>query len=108
LGGPSDFSEAAEDAADLGLDDIAGQLAGLTPQGFAVWPDNMATVDAWLVVCTQWRVTAMANGQVLWLGLDYASAKVGLDCADTVLTAQQWANLRMMERVASAALNGNR
>lgn len=68
----------------------------------------MAVVDAWMVVCTQWRVTSMANGQVLWLGLDYASVKVGLDGAGTTLTTGQWSSLRMMERVASAALNGNR
>jgi hypothetical protein len=68
----------------------------------------MIVADAWLVVCTQWQAVSMANGQVLWLGLDYSGAKVGLDGANIVLTPSQWSSLRMMERVASAALNGNR
>lgn len=79
-----------------------------TPAGFAVWPDNMPIVDAWLIVCSQWRATAMANGQVLWLGLDYASAKVALDGAGVTLTVDQWAGLRLMERIAAAALNGQK
>lgn len=90
----------------LGLGELADALTAQTPDGFAVWPDNMAVVDAWMVVCTQWRVTSMADGRVLWLGLDYASVKVGLDAAATALTPPEWSSLRMMERVASAALNG--
>lgn len=68
----------------------------------------MAVVDAWLVVCSQWRTTAMANGQVLWHGLDYGSAGRGLDDAGVHLTPTQWSGLRLMERGAAAALNGQR
>lgn len=87
---------------------IAKQLGQQAPDGFAVWPDNMIVVDAWMVVCTQWRTTGLANGQVLWHGLDYKGAGEGLDRAAIVLSPGEWASLRMMERVASAVLNGNR
>lgn len=73
-----------------------------------MWPENMTVVDAWLVVCSQWRTIALADGRVLWHGLDYASAKVGLDAAALELSAQQWAALRLMERAAAAVLNGQR
>jgi uncharacterized protein YbdZ (MbtH family) len=85
--------------------DVAERLKA-EPRRFGVWPENMAVVDAWMVVCSQWRTTALANGQVLWTGLDYASAKVGLDMASVALTPAQWSGLRLMERVAAAVLNG--
>lgn len=68
----------------------------------------MVITDAWLAVCTQWNTVSMANGQVLWHGLRYGDAGESLDRAGITLTPEQWANLRMMERVAAAALNGNR
>ena len=95
-------------AAELGNAELADQLVAQTPDGFEVWPDNMIVADAWLAVCTQWRTTGMSNGQVLWHGLDYGGAGESLDRAAIVLTPEQWANLRMMERVAAATLNGNR
>lgn len=90
------------------MGDIAAQLARQTPRGFAVWPDNMIVADAWLIVCTQWKTTGLANGQVLWHGLDYSGACQMIDRAAVVLSPGEWASLRMMERVAAAALNGNR
>ena len=86
---------------------IAASLAG-EPQGFKVWPENMPIVEAWLAIATQWRTVALADGRVLWLGLDYASVKVGLDAERHALSGQQWAGLRVMERSAGTALNGTR
>lgn len=88
--------------------EIAASLAAAEPEGFPVWPENMPIVDAWLVVCSQWRAVAMSSGQVLWLGLDYAAARAGLECAAIALSPAQWSSLRLMERVAAAALNGSR
>lgn len=88
--------------------EIAASLATVEPQGFPVWPDNMPITDAWLVACTQWRAISMADGRVLWLGLDYTGVRSGLLEAAITLSPSQWAGLRLMERIASSALNGNR
>lgn len=92
----------------LGAHELADRLAAKTPKGFPIWPDNMIVADAWLVVCTQWNATSMANGQMLFHGLRYGDAGEGLDRAEIKLTAGQWASLRMMERTAAATLNGSR
>ena len=68
----------------------------------------MPIVYAWLIVSSQWRVVAMADGRVLWLGLDYTGARSGLEMAGVSLSASQWAGVRLMESVASSALNGVR
>lgn len=88
--------------------DEAAELAEADAPGFSVWPDNMPVIDAFMVVCTQWNTTSLANGQVLYHGLNYTGVKVGLDGADITLLPEQWADLRMVERVASAAMNGRR
>lgn len=87
---------------------MADRLRQARPQGFAVWPENMAVVDAWMIVNSQWNALSLANGQVLWLGLRYGDAKVSLDQAAIALTPEQWSRLRLMERVAAATLNGKR
>lgn len=98
-----------EDAERMGLPpEIAEQLADAKPKGFEVWPENMGIVDAWLIICSQWRASAMPNGQLLYHGLDYASAQAGLAMAGVTLAPGDWSGVRLMERVASAALNGIR
>lgn len=87
---------------------MADLLVKQMPKGFPVWPDNMAVTDAWLVVCTQWNATSMVDGRMYFHGLNYTGAGEGLNRAEVVLTADQWAGLRMMERIAAAVLNGNR
>lgn len=88
--------------------EVVAELAGHEATGIEVWPDNMMIVDAWLIVCTQWNTVSLASGQVLYHGLRYGDVKVALDQAEVFLRPAQWAGLRLMERVASAALNGQR
>ncbi len=68
----------------------------------------MLVADAWLSVCSQWNTTSLADGRLLWHGLNYVSVKVGLDGAAIALSPAQWAGLRLMERVAASTLNGSR
>lgn len=90
------------------MSELADRLRQSRPQGFAVWPENMAIVDAWMIVNTQWNALSLPNGQVLWLGLRYGDVKVSLGEAHIALTPEQWSRLRLMERVAAATLNGKR
>ncbi|PHP17651.1 hypothetical protein CG471_21760 [Sphingobium sp. IP1] len=75
---------------------------------FGVFPENMATVNAFLTVASQWRMTPLALGKVYWQGLDYTAAKAGLDLAQISLTPAQWAGVQLMEDTARAVLNGYR
>lgn len=76
------------------------------PKGFEVWPDNMAIVDLWLAIASQWRTAPLADGRVHWIGLDYGAVRAGFELAAAIVTAALWAGVRDMERAAAAALNG--
>jgi hypothetical protein len=86
--------------------DLRGRLGAA---GAGVWPQNSDAVSAFLAVATQWRTT-LAPGprgaRLVWLGLDYAAAKVALDAVGIAVTAELWAALTIMELAARAALNG--
>jgi hypothetical protein len=66
----------------------------------------MAAVDAWSVIASQWRTVPLADGRVHWLGLDYTAVRAGLEMASVTVATEVWAMVRVMERAASAALNG--
>lgn len=77
---------------------------------FEVWPENWATVEAFLLVSTQWRVVqqggGMAPGHTYWIGLDYAGVAVGLSGHGIDATPEIWRGLRVMEAAARNTLNG--
>lgn len=73
-----------------------------------MWRQNWDIVAAFLLVATQWRLIALANGGTYWLGLDYSAVKIGHDGAGISLTPPQWRGLRTMEAAARDALNGVR
>lgn len=75
---------------------------------FEVFSVNMAVVDLWLVISTQWRTAPLADGRVHWLGLDYAAVRAGLELAGRAIAAAEWAGVQLMERAAAEALNGIR
>ncbi|MET4247563.1 DUF1799 domain-containing protein [Bradyrhizobium sp. LA6.7] len=93
-------------------DDLAGEFDG-------VWRENVKTVEAFLTVCGQWRVVPrggggtiapMAGGIILpivplFIGLDYASVRVGLDAEGFEVTPLLWRGLRAMEQAAVKGLN---
>lgn len=75
-----------------------------------LWPENIEAVDAFLKASTQWRVTALslglAPGRLVYIGLDYAGARAGMEAAGILLTPKLWHGVRIMEVAALEALNG--
>ena len=78
---------------------------------FALWADHEAAWEAWAAVATQWRVVAVGGiegGTLVWLGLDYGSARAALDLAGLAVTPATWAELRCIEAGAIEELNRGR
>ncbi len=71
-----------------------------------VWPEHAATVEAFLAIAGQWRMVAGMGG-MLALGLDYAGAQAGLELAGIEATPALWADIRVIEAGAKAAMNGD-
>ncbi|MEX2126974.1 MAG: DUF1799 domain-containing protein [Xanthobacteraceae bacterium] len=86
---------------------IAGRLVhGETVE---VWRENWGIVCAWLAAATQWRTTTgfeERRWRVVWIGLDYAGARAGIDAMGIAVTPELWTGLLVMEAEARAALNG--
>lgn len=99
---------------DLPEEAVEAIRAALTPADAdeGVWPENVAIVAAFLTVASQWRTTAIGGGmepmRMLWIGLDYAGAKVGIEAAGMTITPELWNGLQVMEAAARDALNGVR
>jgi hypothetical protein len=77
-----------------------------------VWPENAEIVEAFLSAASQWRTTPIGGGLApvgtLWIGLDYAGARVGIEQAGIAITPELWAGVRVMEAAARNVLNGMR
>lgn len=97
-------SEAARDAQRFGMDAATVQAITARDLDEGVWPENVATVTAFLAVDTQWRVIG-GFGPAVVMGFDYAGVRAGLAMARIRLTPALWADLQLMERAARAALN---
>ncbi|KQZ14301.1 hypothetical protein ASD44_09620 [Mesorhizobium sp. Root554] len=89
---------------------LAQLLRGGRASGFAgVWPQNATSVNAFLIVASQWRTgVTEADGRLamLWIGLDYAGVKVALDARGISLTPALMAGIQVMEMAARDAMNG--
>ena len=96
-----------------GADEIAGlrqHLLAPGAGGVAVWRSNAPAVAAFLVAGTQWRTALdVVDGRVrmVWIGLDYAGAKISIEQSGMVLTADNWTGVRIIEAAARDALNGD-
>jgi hypothetical protein len=89
--------------------DIARAEAALAGQGnepVAVWPENAASVRAFLACATQWRTVSLGLAGSRVTGLDYASCKVILEGEKHVMDGDCWRNLRIMEAEALLVING--
>lgn len=65
-------------------------------------------VEAFLAVSSQWRTGLVAFAgavQTIWIGLDYAGARAGLEAAGIEVTPELWHGLRIMEAAAAGARN---
>lgn len=87
----------------LGEDEI-GAL-GLCEDEGGIWTENVAAVEAFLSVSTQWRV-AMGHTGMIVLGLDYTAVRAGLELAGIAVGPDLWASVQMIETGALQALNG--
>lgn len=70
-----------------------------------VWAENWDIVAAFALVLTQWRVASLADGRVLYIGLDYTAARIRLAGARTRVTPALWDGLATMEAAFSAEMN---
>ncbi|WP_257195879.1 MULTISPECIES: DUF1799 domain-containing protein [unclassified Bradyrhizobium] len=99
-------------------EEIEGGLPKDDAEFTRIWPDNVPAVEAFLAVATQWRVVACSPGGALgpgggaigpsvpiYLALDYAAVRAGLDAEGIAVTPELWRGLRVMEQAAAAALN---
>ena len=84
---------------DLTGADLDGEGAG------GGWGENVAALGAFLAIQTQWRCVMGPSGQMITTGLDYSGAKVGLKLAGIKMTPDLWADVRVIETGARAAMN---
>lgn len=77
-----------------------------------VWAENAAAVSAFIAASSQWRVASIGGGFVpaalIYIGLDYAGVRIGIEAAGITITPDMWSRVRIMEAAACAALNENR
>lgn len=96
-------------------DDVAAIIATLDGAGGpdeGVWPQNATIVEAFLAASSQWRTAPIGGGPgpvgIMFIGLDYAGARAGIEASGIPVTPELWAGLRVMEAEARDALNGVR
>lgn len=89
--------EVAADFAAMGLDLPAAARA--SPEAFEIWPENWASLHAWLACETQWRVLTGSGGHD-YQGLDYTAVDVVM--RRLRLEDEVFADLQEMERAALA------
>ena len=71
-----------------------------------LWACHLPAINAFLAVANQWRSMQGARRAHV-VGLDYAAVRAGLDMAGITLSPDEWADFRVIEGAASAALNGD-
>lgn len=81
-----------------------------------LWPEHVPIVNAFLLVCSQWRVASIGSGmmspaggfstsRLIFIGLDYAAVRIALDADGIEITRDLWSGLRLMEFAAIEVLN---
>lgn len=85
-------------------------MFGITIEGrpkdtrFAVLRENWNTVQAYLVVQTQWRYLALQTGHIVRTGLDYTGCRAALDASEYDFR-QVFTGLQIMEAAILSAEN---
>lgn len=73
-----------------------------------LWEAHLPAWQAWCAISGQWRtvvLTSEAGAKVIWLGIDYAAARAGLDLAGIAVTPDCWSEVRVIEEGAIEELN---
>ncbi len=91
------------DAARMGL-----TLPEEEPEAVELWEMHIDAWRAWCAVSGQMRAQAlstMESARIIWLGLDYAAAKTGLDLGGIEVDPETWDEVRTIEGAAIEELN---
>ncbi|MFD1342879.1 DUF1799 domain-containing protein [Litorisediminicola beolgyonensis] len=103
--GPAEDSDGAlADARRWGLDLSIEDLRPESDDG--LWPEHLAAFEAFLEVASQWRIIPRQAAAPYYAGLDFGAAEAGLRLAGVTVTPELWAQVRVIESAARAALNG--
>lgn len=95
--------DAEDDARRWGLELVDPDGPGIED---GIWEDHVPALEAFLAVATQWRVIAGGLGGSQVIGLDYTACEAGLRLAGVEMTPGLWAEVRVIESGAIAAMNG--
>lgn len=83
-------------------------LPALADEAVEIWDDHVPAWRAWCAVSGQMRtmpLSTMESARIVFLGLDYAAAKVGLDLAGIEIGPEIWDEVRTIEGAAIEELN---
>jgi hypothetical protein len=70
-----------------------------------VWAENLDALNAFMRIQTQWVVAGIGMAGLVTIGLNYASAKAGLELAGIDVTPDLWDDILVIEAGAVPALN---
>ncbi|WP_425099133.1 DUF1799 domain-containing protein [Tropicibacter sp. S64] len=82
-------------------------MLGPVDEQDGLWAEHIPAVEAYLAIGSQWRTLPQFGAPPRWLGLDYTAAEAGLRLAGFAMTPELWAEVRLIEQGAKAALNGD-
>lgn len=88
------------------MEDAAESAAQAVSLNYDVWPENIAIVNLFVSLATQWRLVAGMES-VCYQGLDYCAVHSTLEMtgADRCAWPDLFAGLRVMEAAALDVLN---
>ncbi|MBJ2150603.1 DUF1799 domain-containing protein [Paracoccus sp. IB05] len=83
-------------------------LEAAEPAAVEIWAEHLPAWEAWCAISGQWRtapLSTMEQAKVIFLGLDYAAARHGLDLAEVRVSPEIWDDVRSIEAGAIEELN---
>ena len=93
-----------DDAAFWGIDLKEEDIVSEHYEG--IHADNLPALQAFLAVSTQWNMVSDVDRGPRAIGLNYPAVETGLRMAGIETTPDLWADLKLIEFGARAAMNG--
>ncbi|QBF31491.1 DUF1799 domain-containing protein [Thalassococcus sp. S3] len=106
LKGPDAEDPLLDQARRFGFDLSAEDMRPAEEEPDGVWPWHAPALRAYVIVQTQWRYL-VGFGSAMAMGLDYQSARAGLEMAGIEVTPELFSEIGMIELGAREALNGD-
>lgn len=78
------------------------------PPAAEIWEEHLPAWQAFCAISGQWRtasVSSLERARVVFVGLDYAAARHGLDLAGIGVSPEIWDDVRSIEAGAIGELN---